>query len=398
MQPCKFIIEEAPSDWQQDVLKMMDWYGVAHQKVTLDSLGIDRAIYILNTQIHGGYWGEGNLPFDFFRFLSPPLQEAVRINQVVLCLDASNQPFDSLHWLSKSAEFEAHYRTNGGELQQIAILTCDMAETQHHYKKLYPQGKATFFPYSVSADYVLPRCESATDRYYATSELRPHKYLCLMNFPRDHRVLLMLHLLEERLDQHGIIGFINGPLPRPTHDNVAELLQRHGLGRSLMKHVDTMLNHSWAPDDYGPHDGNDCWISPQHYNDSYFNVTVESYWDQASPYYTEKISKPILLRQPFLLLGPVQTLAAVHRRGFASFSPYIDESYDAEPDPMRRFFLVLEQIKKLCDMSQIELHQWYHGPIKEIVNHNYRVYRDKTTCPLHDIVEQLRVMTNASIC
>lgn len=48
--------------------------------------------------------------------------------------------------------------------------------------------------------------------------------------------------------------------------------------------------------------------------------------------------------------------------------------YDQEEDDSKRFKMVITEIKKLCKMSLRELHVWYHGPIKPILEYNFRTY------------------------
>lgn len=361
---------------------MMDHYDVPHQRVELRDLGPDeRAVYICDTQnLHSTQ--------DFFSLLSPAMKDALRRDQVMLCLDGSNRPLLPA-FSNIGPVIEQHFLVQGITPPQVAVLTCDMGETQAVLDRRSPNSKLVIFNYSVSADYVRERCLHYLNSWQPTIDLRPYKFLCLMNFPHDHRVLLMLHLLKWKLDQEGIIGFINGPIPRPDIVACAQLVERYGIDSDILQNVGPMLGRLWAPDNYPAHDGNDCWITPQHYNDSYFNITAETFWAQQQEYYTEKITKPVLFQQPFILLGSAHTLSAFRQRGFKTFHPYIDESYDYESDPLQRLRMVIDQIDRLCKMDTEQLHKWYHGPIKPIVEHNYRVFMDKTTTPLHGIVEKL---------
>lgn len=373
-----FIVDEAPDEWQQDVLAMLMHYKVPHTTSLLVNCP-SKSIYILNTQMHGPYWGEHNKPFDFLQFLSSDMLHALRTKQVTLCLDASNRPFGPRHWMDKDLNFRHHFRDYGVELTNLGILTCDMYEKQSWVGK----GILTFLPYSVSADYVRARAYASFDVLPRPDlvHTRSHKFLCLMNYPHHHRVLMMLELLENNLDRFGLIGFCNGKVSKPSRKICGQILGKYNMGKALRNW--DRLAETWAPDNFDIHHGNDCWITAKNYLDSYFNITVETFWEEQIPYYTEKIIKPVVMRQPFVLLGSAGTLAAFRTRGFQTFHPYIDESYDLEANPVNRFQMVLEEIKKLCAMSLPELHRWYHGPIKEIVEANFQAYMDVTTSPLH---------------
>ena len=57
---------------------------------------------------------------------------------------------------------------------------------------------------------------------------------------------------------------------------------------------------------------------------------------------TEKTVKPIRAGIPFVVVGSVNFLRTLRKLGFKTFAPWIDESYDAEPDEHKR-------IIKCCD-------------------------------------------------
>ena len=46
--------------------------------------------------------------------------------------------------------------------------------------------------------------------------------------------------------------------------------------------------------------------------------------------------------------------------GYKTFHPWINESYDEEVDNDKRFFMILDEIKRLCSMSKEEIHKWYY--------------------------------------
>lgn len=84
-------------------------------------------------------------------------------------------------------------------------------------------------------------------------------------------------------------------------------------------------------------------------------------------YPTEKIAKPIIAKRLFVVIGPQYYLRDLKELGFQTFSSVIDESYDAEPDPYKRWNMALEQTKRLCaPMSRYELFK-----ISTTVEHNY---------------------------
>ena len=108
-------------------------------------------------------------------------------------------------------------------------------------------------------------------------------------------------------------------------------------------------------------------------DDSYFSVVLEAYFDSPSlnqTYVTEKSLRPMLAKKPFIIVGQKGTLKELKKRGYKTFHPFINEEYDEENNPVKRYFKVITEINKLCKLSIEELHNFME-PLKEVVEHNY---------------------------
>ena len=85
------------------------------------------------------------------------------------------------------------------------------------------------------------------------------------------------------------------------------------------------------------------------YEDSYFSlVTDTDLNDRSIARFTEKILKPMANFQPFILFGSPGELQLLRDEGFATCSPFIDESYDEIEDPVARFHAALSEFERLC--------------------------------------------------
>ena len=88
------------------------------------------------------------------------------------------------------------------------------------------------------------------------------------------------------------------------------------------------------------------------YEDSYFSlVTDTDLNDRSIARFTEKILKPIANFQPFVLFGSPGELQLLRDEGFATCSPFIDESYDEIEDPVARFHAAFSEFERLCALS-----------------------------------------------
>lgn len=106
------------------------------------------------------------------------------------------------------------------------------------------------------------------------------------------------------------------------------------------------------------------------YEDSYIHIVSESQFDfEIDPFFSEKTWRPIMNLQPFLFVGNCNSIAKLKKIGFKTFHPYIDETYDSEQDPKKRFKMIEEEIRKLSNKSLQEIHDWYYS-ITEILLYN----------------------------
>ncbi len=70
---------------------------------------------------------------------------------------------------------------------------------------------------------------------------------------------------------------------------------------------------------------------------------------------TEKSFKAPLNFHPQVIMGNPGAMARLRAFGFQSFSPFIDETYDQETDPRRRFELAYAEIRRLCALDEADL-------------------------------------------
>lgn len=108
------------------------------------------------------------------------------------------------------------------------------------------------------------------------------------------------------------------------------------------------------------------------YNDSYYSVVAETNAVNEFNFYTEKIVKPILGKRLFVAVAGQGYLQRLRSFGFKTFDTVIDESYDEEPDSVRRWNMALDQVKLLTEQDPVEI----YAKIKDVVEHNQRLMLD----------------------
>ena len=96
--------------------------------------------------------------------------------------------------------------------------------------------------------------------------------------------------------------------------------------------------------DHYPFRGLDQDIYEKPYNDTKFNLVSETNDNSTDVFMTEKIWKPIIAEQVFIVHGNYLYLQKLKELGFKTFSNYFNESYDLEIDRDLR----IEKIVQLC--------------------------------------------------
>ena len=114
-------------------------------------------------------------------------------------------------------------------------------------------------------------------------------------------------------------------------------------------------------------------IKSVHSITSYFDITTETYMEGNYKSFTEKVCKPLMNFQPFVLISFCGALKMLQKLGFKTFEGFIDESYDDELDHVKRLSMAYDEITKLCKMTKQEIHDWY-WQMEEILIHNHNTF------------------------
>ena len=182
---------------------------------------------------------------------------------------------------------------------------------------------------------------------------RSRMFVCLNNIPRPHRLALVSYLISKGYDHQGFLSLLTAPNEArldagrqairallPNSEPVLECLNR--LLPTIPVYADSVPD--WNRADLAVRAG-----GRQVYEDSYFSlVTDTDLNDRSIARFTEKILKPIANFQPFIVFGSPGELQLLRDEGFATCSPFIDESYDEIEDPVARFHAAFSEFERLC--------------------------------------------------
>jgi hypothetical protein len=106
---------------------------------------------------------------------------------------------------------------------------------------------------------------------------------------------------------------------------------------------------------------------------SFVYVVTETCFWETKKHLTEKIFKPIVAKQPFLLLGCANNLEYLRSYGFKTFDRWWDESYDTIHDPVQRLRAVVDIIDHLCKLDISTLENMLKE-MEDVLNYNHNLF------------------------
>ena len=221
-------------------------------------------------------------------------------------------------------------------------------------------------------------------------------YTCLNRRLQPHRIQLLENLLMENLvNSDCYYSFYNsecedgGLTQLDTLSNIPNIKANLEVVKTLKLNVDPIRTN---PVDLRKDD------IPL-YDDVYFSVITETlfYRDEMTPggiFISEKTYKPFAMLHPFVMMGVPNTLSSLRDRGYKTFHPYIDESYDSIEDDNLRLEAVVAEIKRLSSQTPEQWLVWCEN-IKPIVEHNQRNFyygNSSYICNVEDLITRLTVV------
>lgn len=200
---------------------------------------------------------------------------------------------------------------------------------------------------------------------------------------RVYRSLLVAELAKRKLLNHGHISFSKiCPVHGTYNNNINEAVGKNLIDQNKAKEVVTQLdtikyelridktNSNFIANDsmtLGPLDK---------LMESFVYVVTETcFWDKKK-HLTEKIFKPIVAKQPFILLGCAGNLQYLREYGFKTFGDWWDESYDNIQDPLKRLNAVVDVIEKICSTDNNKLESMLID-MQTVLDYNYNLFFSK---------------------
>lgn len=213
------------------------------------------------------------------------------------------------------------------------------------------------------------------------------RYMCLNRRPHHHRILISTLLEHKNLLDKGTVS-----LPLAFYEAEVAWDKEHWdlpYQWAMVQNQENgrldYLNESFSKlcnklpliadtEDFGTNHAMD--LNVDFYQQYPVNLVTETLFFTWSAFTSEKIWKPMVAGQIFVVMASPYYLQGLQELGFKTFGPYINEMYDQITDNVDRAEAVAETIKDICSLSDNEFIELLEK-CRPILEHNRRIVMSK---------------------
>lgn len=217
---------------------------------------------------------------------------------------------------------------------------------------------------------------------------KPKKFLSMNGVPRTVRRLAVSWLLAQNLIKESFYS-LNTAIHLSVYPESVELDKYNSVVVDITKQIKEpmILSKNFTTNDYQDRIKQE---DVYYFDNSYFSLVQETFYDNTldpstgdlafyeNIFITEKTFRPIYFKHPFVMLGVKGSLSGLKEHGYKTFSPYFDESYDEIDDPVLRLETAMNEVTRLCSLSDDE---WLtiQLALLPILEYNYKVLSSGNT-------------------
>jgi hypothetical protein len=284
-----------------------------------------------------------------------------------ICLILVVHPKEGFSWNAYDMFVEELCSLHSLSYNNFVALTCNPVPSSKYKSVYYNYWEFSSFGDNVIKEQNLGRAHIFKDSH------RPYKFISLNRICHSHRWATVTALYPYK--NQGLLSFANKDYPGYTPYNRLfvnfknEYTLYYELWVALNLPEDFRLSlPSWYEDPENSELLNaviidSCYDKFYH---SYLHIVCETF--VSHPFFSEKTYKPIKYFQPFVMINGQYSLQYLRDMGYQTFSGYIDESYDLEPNNERRLELAIQASLNFINRTDL------HEVMKEmfpILEHNY---------------------------
>jgi hypothetical protein len=227
----------------------------------------------------------------------------------------------------------------------------NLHKTQHH-KPFLSDTKYCTWSGGVNWFWFLMYEKHKDKKYNFNHTDKKYDFLYLNKQSRTHRKQLFDALQKQSLLDNSLISFLDPPY------NIK---------------LNRAYELPWVNTGNYPRYGSDQDIYEPQFNDCAFNLVSETNDNNHDVFITEKLWKPIIAQQIFVVHGNFGYLKKLREMGFRTFDSVFDESYDQELDPAKRIEKLVSLCRHLRTVDKSKIYQ----ETADIRQHNYNLFFNK---------------------
>ena len=376
--------------------------GLINLPTELNNVQLADVEYIRPLLDYGESW---NITSDLFQYLKEEPLHKLRNGKCILVFDASMEGFSPFE-IPFARSLHLQCLKYNIDPRRIYLLTANFKDNVCYNNYLALNGLnigINIVETTVIGDMVLPNVaesfenhleackENHTDKMFLQLSRRNRPYRILANYLMDNSPVSHYGLISQDkilIEEKNTFFFEYRKSPK-TNEEIIEREFDQWNDRRLPLTVDnTDFQVNWA-----------SWRSPELYNKTLFSVVLETSMKDVggtAMFASEKIYKPIIHRQPFIVFGHRGLNSYLRTMGFRTYEQWFDISqFDFETDPLVRFRkikeCVLQTVNYLKNLSIQERVRWRFMN-RDILDHNYnlmitRTLKQREAIKLHTTID-----------
>jgi hypothetical protein len=254
--------------------------------------------------------------------------------------------------------------------KSVTIVTGNIVEHHPDYQIRVHHSSFRFFYVPDTVDY---------SQYHTWNQEKV--FGALYNRATWNRIGLASHLYANHLDKSAI-NFRANP-----HDNIdRQLFEMETLfnyditsAKNFLANIDQFPVRYTRASSTGYETGVSTMrhtdLLAESYKDFLIDIVSETFVQGRNFFPTEKTVRPMLLKKPFIIMGPRCNLIHLRQMGFRTFNEFWNEDYDGY-DATDKYLRILKVIDTIAAKSTAQLEQMYVD-MQPILTHNYNLLLEK---------------------
>lgn len=292
---------------------------------------------------------------DLFYFIKPEYLDMLRKKEIYFVFDASTEGFSPVIDKPFFKILFNNCKLHNVDPRQILYVSSNLYDERNlskFCKERSIEEKINVFSF-VAFEYAIQHRHGFVDtKKYLDNKLKTvshtfkdRYFSSLSRINRSHRTKATFLLCQEEISKQALI----------SHDTVDPVSVEH-----LFRNYDQQKVKDWIsqlPLTVDRKDFTTNWALDNDYDQIHdqtlFQIVNETEANDkynTALFYSEKTFRPISQLQPFIIYGQQYCNKYLKNIGYKTYEDWFDYSFDNEPDDTKRYELLLDSIKKTCDM------------------------------------------------